>query len=101
MAKMDIATARKAGIQTIHLTWGLSDADLGSLPPTIYCIFAFGGKSNDDLGGEEWKGSCNVGQPLGNATLEDGTVVAARRPLVRDQWNTKLHGPLQACFDVS
>lgn len=101
LLKIGIPAARKAGIQIMHVTWGLSDADLGSLPPTIYRIFGFGGESNDNLGGREWKGKWVVGEPLGDVTLENGTVVPAGRMLVREQWNTNLHDPLQADFDAS
>jgi hypothetical protein len=31
-----------AGIQTIHVTWGITDAELAVLPPVILRIFGFG-----------------------------------------------------------
>ncbi|KAI3391879.1 hypothetical protein diail_6678, partial [Diaporthe ilicicola] len=36
-----IPSARDAGIQVIHVTWGISDEDLAVLPPTIFRIFGW------------------------------------------------------------
>jgi len=44
----------------------------------------------------ERKTERGLGLPLGNVTLEDGTVVDAGRMLMADQWNTKLYGALES-----
>ncbi|KAM7219454.1 Isochorismatase-like protein [Rhypophila decipiens] len=108
-----LPAARKAKIQIIHVTWGISDEELAVLPPVIFRIFGYDeAKDNRDdfsvrppsspMGlDKEVKCSEGVGDDLGDVKLPDGTVVPAGRMLMRDQLNTGLHGPLQANYDDS
>lgn len=97
-----IPAARKAGIQIIHVTWGISEEDLAVLPPVIFRIFGF--YETDHSGPrdpKEAKGSWGVGDDIGDRQLPNGSKVDAGRMLMRDQWNTALHEPLQRDFDDS
>jgi nicotinamidase-related amidase len=44
------------------------------------------------------KSGGGLGFPLSDVKLEDGTVVDGGKILMRDQWNTALHAPLEAAF---
>lgn len=89
LAERAIPTARSAGIQVIWLNWGLSEADLAVLPPSLHRIWAF------DQDGA-YRNSREVGTEMGEVEVEGGGVVAAGRFLLREQWNTDLHAPLEA-----
>ena len=39
-----------------------------------------------------------IGQELGDIKLDDGRTVSVGRLLMRDQWNTQLHAPLEAAY---
>lgn len=97
--------AREVGIRIVHVTWGISDEELAVLPPAIFRIFGYketpaANKDGEDSYGEK-KGTKDVGHDLGTVKFPDGTAVAAGRTLMRDQWNTALHGGLQSSFDDS
>lgn len=40
-----------------------------------------------------------IGKSVGNVTLEDGTSIDGGRLLMKDQWNTGLHGGLASAFE--
>lgn len=48
---------------------------------------------------KERKCDDGVGFPLGEVKLKNGSTVNAGRMLMRDHWNTALHGPLQQAFE--
>lgn len=124
LLKHGIPAARKAGIQIIWLTWGITEEGLRTMPPTVYRIFGWeiadsgqfevendggayrAGTSSTDkaiaevktLKRKERKSDPGLGAALGDVKLQDGTVVNAGRMLMRDQWNTALHEPLEAAF---
>ncbi|KAL8711860.1 MAG: hypothetical protein Q9220_003804 [cf. Caloplaca sp. 1 TL-2023] len=92
-----IPAARKAGIQIIWLNWGLTEEDLDSMPPTTWRAFGF--NIFDDAGAKkERKDDIDLGADLGTAKLDDGTIINRGRKLMRDQWNTALHGPLEDAY---
>jgi len=99
-----IPAARKAGIQIVDLTWGISDEELAVLPPVIFRAFGYyeNGKPFGTGGSKEVKGDAGVGDDIGYVKLPNGsTIIAAGRLLMRDQWNTELHVPLQEDFNKS
>lgn len=102
-----IPAARKAGIQIVWVTWGLTEEDLDAMPPTVLRSFGFRGeeaKEGED-GGQiglsrlEKKTGRGLGSPFGNVELEDGTTVDAGRALMRGSWNAEMHGRLQTAFE--
>lgn len=127
LLKYALPAARKAGIQVAWVNWGLSEQDIETMPPATLRSFGFStisasefdaaatssaaparteisaSQSNlvlKDLGKDArlYKG---LGQPLGDVTLSDGTVVSAGRMLMADQWNTELAAPLQQSYQDS
>ncbi|KAG9248764.1 isochorismatase family protein [Calycina marina] len=104
-----IPAARKAGIQVIWLNWGISDGELAAMSPTMLRGFGFeyqGERLEVPEPGkvksmeETWTGR-GIGDQMGTLTLEEGGTVDAGRMLMRGQWNTALHPPLQAAYDSS
>ncbi|MCJ1309174.1 hypothetical protein MMC25_002830 [Agyrium rufum] len=113
-----IPAAREADIQIVWLTWGISDQGLTTLPPSIWRIFGFeiadesSFEVEDDgtdlmndgtrkmLHRSEKKTGGGIGDPIGDITLPNGSVVNAGRTLIRDQWNTELHGNLAEAFQT-
>lgn len=112
-----IPAARKAGIRIVWLNWGLTEEWLKNAPPAMYRAFgsflkpdvanmaSLSAASNDSRTTDapfslalEKKGTGGIGRPLGTVTLEDGTTVDAGRTLMRDQWNTALHVPLDKAY---
>ncbi|KAK2601551.1 hypothetical protein QQS21_004869 [Conoideocrella luteorostrata] len=113
LLRIGIPAARRAGIQIIWLTWGITEAGLKTLPPTIWRIFGWeitddGAFNVDDDGPDavpgqmvvrsERKSDGGIGSPLGKVKLDNGTVVDAGRMLIAGQWNTALHEPLQDAY---
>ena len=49
---------------------------------------------------KEKKSGGGRGCDLRDVKLEDGTTIDAGRILIRDQWNTGWHGPLEAAYQV-
>lgn len=96
-----IPAARRAGIQLIWVTWGITEFSLPKIPPTVWRIFGFGEEYVEDEENmnsvtrsmKEHKSACGIGDQLGNIAIEDGSLVDAGRKLMRDQWNTELHQP--------
>ncbi|KAH7028820.1 isochorismatase family protein [Microdochium trichocladiopsis] len=106
-----IPAARKTGIQVVWLTWGITDAQLQDLPPTIWRIFGWESQDEPEYKVEdddappgttitvpEKKDDGGIGAPLGEVRLDNGTVVDAGRMLMLDQWNTALHPPMEQSF---
>lgn len=114
LLELGIPAAREAGIQIVWLTWGISEEGIKTLPPTVWRIFGWEIAENnggfdvvDDDPGQaqgrtlqvpEKKSDGGIGSNLGLVKLEDGSVVDAGKMLIRDQWNTRLHGPLDEAF---
>ncbi|KAM7206053.1 Isochorismatase-like protein [Naviculisporaceae sp. PSN 640] len=108
-----IPAARKAGIQIIHLTWGIAVHELPSLPPLLLRSFEFSeipsNTSNFDVSApvskygfdREVKLSHGIGEDLGKVKLPDGRTIQAGRMLMRGTWNMALHDRLQTNFDES
>ncbi|KAF2802145.1 Isochorismatase hydrolase, partial [Mytilinidion resinicola] len=101
-----IPAARKAGIRILWLSWGISDEGLQTLPPMFYRNFGFTFNPTEDgpeftAGGskQQWRHTDDgIGLSLGNVTLEDGRSVDAGRLLMKNQWNTELHGGLADAY---
>ncbi|KAF2107100.1 isochorismatase family protein [Lophiotrema nucula] len=101
-----IPAARKAHIRILWLTWGISDEGLRTVPPMFYRNFAltFAPESSTLVNAtsganQEWRPTDGgIGEPLGKVTLEDGTSVDGGRMLIKDQWNTELHGDLVKAY---
>lgn len=121
-----IPAARKAGIQIAWLNWGLSDSDLGTVPPAVHRAFGFASipaadfaklyatSSSSPLGtsttqsrlsetdlGKDPRMYKGLGQQLGSVKQADGQTVSAGRMLMRRQWNTELSVPLAESFQAS
>jgi hypothetical protein len=103
LLKLGIPAARKAGLQIVWLTWRISDEGLETLPPTAWRTFGWEiahegdfelGDDGPDLKPDgkvrrlEKKCNSGIGSPLGDVTLENGSVVEAGGLLMRNQWNT-------------
>jgi nicotinamidase-related amidase len=97
-----IPAARKHGIRVLWVNWGLTDADLETMPSAIFKVFANIVANKDDAGGPVkiqkitknpavYKG---LGGDLGPIDLGDGTTVEGGRVLMRDTWNAALYPPL-------
>ena len=104
-----LPAARKAGIQVIWLTWGLTESDLEEMSPTMLRIFKFddnGSSLEVPAPGAEAKEreqytDGGMGAQLGELTLRDGRQVDMGRMMMRDQWNTELHKPLREAYEAS
>ncbi|KAL2075413.1 hypothetical protein VTL71DRAFT_356 [Oculimacula yallundae] len=102
-----IPAARRASVQIIWVTWGLTDEDLSTMPPAVFKAFSFRGAETEfedadpEIGAKrpEVKTENGLGSLLGDVKLEDGSEVEAGRILFRDQWNTALHGRLADAFE--
>ena len=90
LLKYAIPAARKAGIQIIWLNWGITDSDFESLPPNTIRIFSFHLEGNSRKKG--------IGTDIGPVELRNGTTVEGGRLLMRGQWNTALHDPLEPVY---
>ena len=88
LLKYGIPAARKAGIQIVWLNWGFSEGDLATLSPATMRIFGFRPDGTCELD----KG---IGNDMGLVKTENGAEVPAGRFLMREQWNTELHWPLE------
>ncbi|KAF2802144.1 Isochorismatase hydrolase [Mytilinidion resinicola] len=115
LLKSGIPAARKAHIQVVWLTWGLSEADLDTMDPTTARIFQFDGTEKRQielttrLGSESqtYKRSASsnmelfcdgIGSDVGLVQLLSGKIVPGGRLLMQGQWNTALHAPLEAAY---
>lgn len=110
LLKYAIPAAREAGIQIVWLNWGISELELETVPPTTWRSFGFdidpsiefeprdGQGATAAITREKPRTNRGLGNSLGDVKLEDGTIVDAGRLLMRDQWNTALHSPMDAAF---
>ncbi len=116
LLKYAIPAARRLRIQIIWLNWGLTERDLETMTPGAMRVF--GWKANSEAAdygissrsaatqhreeirqcGESPRAT-GMGADLGEIVLADGTKVDAGRALMRDTWNTALHGPLLSAFE--
>lgn len=112
-----IPAARKLGLQIIWLNWGLTEDDLATMPPAEVRVFAFQANTDKvDYGLRDVQGDPNdpanflkcgerpnlnrlPGTELGEVVLEDGNRVNAGRVMMRETWNTALHGPLAGAYE--
>ncbi|KAI0872528.1 Isochorismatase-like protein [Hypoxylon argillaceum] len=109
LLKHALPAAREAGIQVIWLSWGLTDAELEAMSPTMLRVFKFsdnGSSRQVPVPGEtsqepESYTDGGMGAELGEVTLGDGTKVDMGRMMMRDQWNTDLHKPLRTVYEAS
>lgn len=101
-----IPAARKANIRILWLTWGISDEGLRTVPPMFYRNFGltFNPESNSPAHAtsdseQQWRLiDGGIGQSVGKVTLEDGTSIDGGKLLMKDQWNTELHGGLANAY---
>ena len=103
LLRTGIPAARNAGIQIVHVTWGISEEELDVLPPILFRAFGFSeaGKDHEPDGTKEVESDVGVGDDIGEVKLPNGSTISAGRLLMRDQWNSALHDPLQQEFDKS
>lgn len=101
LLKKGIPAARRAGIRILWLGWGVLEEGLQTMPPMLLRNFGLeldrtlGTNALVPHGRQEWRHTDNgIRLPLGGVTLEDGIMVNAGRMLMKDQWNTELHGGL-------
>ena len=101
-----IPAARKAKIRILWLTWGISDEGLRTVPPMFNRNFGLTFNPESDSPPLTMRGSKQqwrpidggIGQSVGKVTLEDGTSIDGGRLLMKDQWNTELHGGLADAY---
>jgi len=118
LLKYAIPAARSAQIQIVWLNWGLTEEDLKTLPPAALRVFNWkAGTTEADYGlsrrPEAFETNDNfircgeipritkLGEDLGEVILTGGQRTGAGRALMKDTWNTALHGPLSAAFEES
>lgn len=108
-----IPAARKTDIQVIWLNWGLTEEDLTTMVPGAMRVFGWEANitavdyglsnrlitSNGRIQCGERRRSTAMGDNLGCVIQADGTKIDGGRKLMRDTWNTALHGPLQAAYE--
>jgi len=99
-----IPAARKASIRVIWLNWGLDEQELNDMPPGLLRMFGFAAASNGvqvsaDRHGKPRTGHTGLGSQLGKRTDEDSKLeIEAGRVLMRGEWNSELHPPLDRIF---
>lgn len=109
-----IPAARRAGIRIVWLNWGLTEADIETMPPAILKAFTFpnpsasvsseddGNESGGDvevgLGDKTLSLYLGLGSELGPIKLADGATVEGGRVLMREQWNAQLYRPLDEAW---
>lgn len=104
-----IPAARKAAIQVIWLTWGLTEEDLSNMDPGVLRTFGWhsvpradpppnprpGQKGRNDGERRNEKG---LGDDLG-VVLSKGEKIEGGRVLMRNTWNAQLHGSLANAYE--
>ncbi len=85
-----ISACRKASIPVVWLSCGLTEQDIGEMPPTIVRGFAV---DNNFEGERKIK---ELGSDIGLLQLEDGSIVDGGRALMQGQWNSSSYAPLEA-----
>lgn len=108
LREVAIPSARQAGIQIVHVTWGFTPAEARSAPPAVLRRFSpFFEERSGRAGGGCRRSTCSrgsahsppahpaahatVGDDMGRVTLWDGRTAPAGRKLIRDAWNTRLY----------
>lgn len=96
-----IPAARKAGVRVVWVNWGLSEEEVGEMPPAM--LRAFGAGSAGTSGGGK-DGDVYVGLGGETGLREDvyegqGRSVEGGKLLMRDQWNSGLYGPLVGVYE--
>lgn len=117
LIRYGIPAARALGFQVVWLNWGLTEEDIDTISPAEVRVFGFKADSDKaDYGlsdrksdptdpdnflkcGEYPNLSKIPGTDLGTVFLADGTQVEAGRAMMKNTWNTALHGPLAAAFE--
>ena len=84
-----IPACRKVGIPVVWLSWGVTDEDINTMPPTILKGF---GLDTNFVG--DWRPP-GLGSDIGPVKLEDGSVVEGGKVLMPGQWNSASYGPLE------
>ena len=84
-----IPACRKAGIQIVWLSWGLTEQDIGEMSPAIVKGFAV------DNNFHGYRRVTGLGSDIESVQLEDGSVVEGDRVLMQDQWNSASYSPLE------
>ncbi|KAL1981573.1 hypothetical protein VTN96DRAFT_2452 [Rasamsonia emersonii] len=113
-----IPAARKHGIRVVWVNWGLTDAEVETMPPAVMKAFGVYESVDDDAidknGEDQGQGQEEVAVPLktprkrknrnvykglgvdlGPIDLGDGKIVEGGRILMRDSWNAALYPPLE------
>ncbi|PSK51693.1 hypothetical protein B9Z65_2960 [Elsinoe australis] len=110
LAQHAIPAARKAGIRVVWLNWGLTDEDIGKLPPGMKRSFGDNGveieieaKEAPGVGEvtKPWKDKRlykGLGSEMGVVKV-DGKDVDAGRVLMRDAWNAALYPPFDQMWE--
>lgn len=103
-----LPAARKAALQVVWLTWGLTDEDMEAMDPgpvrtfgwhTVKIPDAKPGRPGEDRRNDgELRNQGGIGDELGEVSLEDGTKVDGGRILFKGSWNAQMHGALHEAF---
>jgi nicotinamidase-related amidase len=107
-----IPACRKAGIRILWVNWGLTEADVEDMPPSIKRLFGFQAVVDDGLGqaagcgfgvdkhGMKARAHEGMGSEMGSIrAMETGAEVDAGRVLMRGSWNAGLYPPLDKIYD--
>ena len=110
LIKHAIPAARKAGMQIIWLSWGLTDEDMLSMPAAVKRCFGFpacDAKGQTVLLDRHGtvrtdRGFAGLGGEIGNVIVpeherveDEKDQIDAGRVLFRDTWNAEIYGPLK------
>ncbi|KAF2248345.1 Isochorismatase hydrolase [Trematosphaeria pertusa] len=115
LIKHAIPAARKAGMRTIWLNWGLTEKDVKEMPPAVKRAFGFFSIPAEEEFAEDFSAGENsvsvdkfgdngamyrgLGAECGTVELDDGKKVDAGRLLMRDTWNAALYPPLASIYE--
>ncbi|RYN65238.1 hypothetical protein AA0118_g3290 [Alternaria tenuissima] len=118
LAAHAIPAARKASIRVIWVNWGLTEEEVGNMPPAVKRAFGFFSipadvdfKADDAFGHHKESISVDrhgkenqsfyrgIGADCGTLKFPDGKTVEGGKLLMRDSWNAALQPPLDAIFD--
>lgn len=89
LLQVAIPACRKVEIPIVWLSWGVTDEDIETMPPTILKGF---GLDTNFVG--DWRPPA-LGADIGPVKLEDGSIVEGGKILMPDQWNSASYGPLE------
>lgn len=88
LLKVAIPACRKADIPIIWLGFGLTEAEVETMPPTIVRGFA----ADTNFSGPKKIGP--FGTDIGPIETEDGSVIEGGRVLMKGSWNAETYAPL-------